>query len=147
VILLDTNVVSTVMKPQPVRSVLEWLDGEETSKLYLSTISIAEIRYGLRILPEGKRRRDLENRFERFVGRGFEQRILSFDEGAARIYGELMGHRREIGRPMSILDGQIAAIARVHGFAVATGNVRDFEECGLEIVDPFVEGWSDPLQR
>ena len=126
------------MKPTPVRAVLDWMDGEETARLYLSAISIAEIRYGLRVLPEGKRRRDLEDRFERFVARGFEDRILTFDLSAARIYGELMGHRREIGRPMSVLDGQVAAIARAKSFAVATGNVRDFEKCGLEILNPFV---------
>ena len=90
------------------------------------------------IVPDGKRRRALEDRFERFVARGFEQRILAFDAVAARFYGELMGHRREIGRPMSVLDGKIAAIARANRFAVASGNVRDFEECGLEILNPFV---------
>ncbi len=137
-ILLDTDVVSAVMKPTPIPAVLDWLDGEETSRLYLSTISIAEIRYGLRVLPDGKRRRAFEDRFERFLARGFEQRILAFDQRAARFYGELMGHRKEIGRPMSILDGQIAAIARSNRFAVATGNVRDFENCGLEILNPFV---------
>ncbi len=136
-ILLDTDVISAVMRPVPVRTVLDWLDGEETASLYLTAISIAEIRYGLRILPDGKRRRDLEDRFERFVARGFERRILAFDEKAARFYGELMGHRKEIGRPMSILDGQIAAIARANRFAVATGNVRDFEHCGLEILEPL----------
>ncbi len=139
-ILLDTNVVSAVMKPTPVQPVLDWLNGEKSTRLYLSTISIAEIRYGLCILPAGKRRRALEGRFERFVARGFEQRTLAFDERAARLYGELMGHRRKIGRPMSILDGQIAAIARANRFAVATGNVRDFEGCGLEILNPFRAG-------
>lgn len=137
-ILLDTDVVSALMKPTPIQAVLDWLDGEDAAQLYLSTISIAEIRYGLRILPDGKRRRDLDNRFERFVARGFEHRILGFDERAAHFYGDLMGHRKEIGRPMSILDGQIAAIARARLFAVATGNVRDFEECGLDIVNPFL---------
>jgi predicted nucleic acid-binding protein len=137
VILLDTNVVSAVMKPVPVPAVVDWLDGEETAKLYISTISMAEIRYGLQILPAGQRRRDLEERFERFVARGFEHRILPFDEPAARLYGELMSHRRRIGRPLSALDGQIAAIARARHFAVATGNVRDFEECGLEVLNPF----------
>ena len=139
-ILLDTNVISAVMKPTPVQTVLDWLDGEETARLYLSAVSLAEIRYGLLVLPEGKRRRDLEERFERFVARGFERRIVDFDARAARFYGELMAHRREIGRPMGILDGQIAAIARAHRFAIATGDVRDFEECGLEILNPFVEG-------
>lgn len=136
-ILLDTNVVSEVMAPAPAGAVLEWLNGADAATLYLSTVTVAEIGYGLSVLPAGKRRRLLEERFEEFVERGFEQRVLPFDYPAARLYGGLMAKRREIGRPMSIADGQIAAIARAHRFAIATRNVRDFEECGLEIVDPF----------
>ncbi len=139
-ILLDTNVVSAVMRPAPVQSVLDWLDDHDTASLYLSTITIAEIGYGLRVLPDGKRRRSLESRFEEFVARGFDQRILIFDEPAARLYAEVMGRRKELGRPISALDGQIAAIARANRFAVATGNVRDFEECGLRILNPFETG-------
>lgn len=136
-ILLDTNIVSAVMAPTPAGSVLAWLDRQATADLYLSTITIAEIGFGLLILPEGKRRRDLRSRFDEFVARGFEHRILTFDTPAAREYAEIMGHRRESGRPMSIPDGQIAAIARAHRLAVATRNVRDFELCDLEILNPF----------
>lgn len=136
-ILLDTDVVSAVMKPAPMEAVVGWLDGHTTAELFLSTVTVAEIGFGLRALPAGKRRRDLGDRFELFLARGFEQRILAFDLPAARLYAELMARRRKIGRPMSVLDGQIAAIARSHAFAVATGNVRDFEECGLEILNPF----------
>ncbi len=139
-ILLDTNVVSAVMRPAPAQSVLGWLDDHDTASLYLSTITIAEIGNGLRVLPDGKRRRSLESRFEEFVARGFDQRIVTFDEPAARLYAEVMGHRKELGRPISALDGQIAAIARANRFAVATGNVRDFEECGLRILNPFETG-------
>lgn len=136
-ILLDTDVVSALMKAAPPASVVDWLDGQPTDVLYLSTVTIAEVQFGLEILPEGRRRRGLEDRFERFVAGGFAYRILSFDEKAARRYGELRARRQRSGRPMSVLDGQIAAIARANRFAVATGNVRDFEECGLEIVNPF----------
>ena len=136
-ILLDTDVVSAVMKPAPVRNVLDWLNAQETEKVYLSTVTIAEIGYGLRVLPDGKRRRSLTERFEQFLARGFDQRILVFDQPAARWYAELVGHRKELGLPMGVCDGQIAAIARAHGFAVATGNVRDFAECGLRILSPF----------
>lgn len=136
-ILLDTNVVSEAMASAPNRAVLEWLNDRETESLYLSTITIAEIGYGLETLPDGRRRRTLSDRFERFVTTGFSHRVLSFDETAARVYGELMAHRRKQGRPMSALDGQIASIARASRFAVATRNVRDFEECGVEIVNPF----------
>lgn len=136
-ILLDTNVVSEAMAPAPAGSVLEWLNRADADTLYLSTITIAEIGYGLRVLPEGKRRRLLEERFDEFVERGFDQRLLTFDRAAARLYGEVMARRRKIGRPMGVADGQIAAIARANRFAIATRNVRDFEECGLEIVNPF----------
>jgi predicted nucleic acid-binding protein len=136
-ILLDTNVVSEVMAPTPNEPVLEWLDQRETETLYISTVTIAEIEYGLAALPDGRRRRTLSDRFERFLTLGFAQRVLPFDETAARLYGRLMGRRRKLGRPMSVLDGQIAAIAKAHRLALATRNVRDFEECGLEIFNSF----------
>jgi predicted nucleic acid-binding protein len=136
-ILLDTNVISAVMAPSPPGAVLSWLDRQSTDTLFLSAVTIAEIAYGIRALPDGKRRRNLATRFEDFVARGFEQRVLVFDTASAIEYGEIMAHRRRIGRPMSVPDGQIAAIARHHRMAVATRNLRDFEECGLELVNPF----------
>jgi predicted nucleic acid-binding protein len=137
VILLDTNIVSEVMAPAPGRLVLDWLNSRASGTVYLPAITVAEIRYGLEILPRGRRRRDLEERFARFVARGFSHRVLPFDEAAAEEYGPIMAERRRLGRPMSILDGQIAAIAKSRHFALATRNVRDFEECGLELVNPF----------
>ena len=135
--LLDTNVVSAVMAPVPASSVLRWLDRQEAASLFLSTITIAEIGYGIRVLPQGRRRKLLTERFAEFIARGFEHRVLAFDAAAAHEYAEIMGHRKELGRPMSVPDGQIAAIARAHRFSVATRNVRDFEECGLQIFNPF----------
>jgi predicted nucleic acid-binding protein len=135
--LLDTNIISARMAPEPPESVLEWLNRQETVQLHLSTITLAEIGYGLRVLPDGRRRRDLQERFERFVASGFEQRVLSFDEAAAHHYGEIMGHRKALGRPLGALDGQIASIARARRLSVATRHVRDFEECGIEVVNPF----------
>lgn len=136
-ILLDTNVVSAAMRLEPPAAVLAWLNGQPTVDLYLSAVTVAEVSFGLHNLPDGRRRRNLEQRFEQVVLVGFERRVLPFDLAAAHAYGEIMGHRRQIGRPMSPLDGQIAAVARVHRMAVATRNGRDFEECGLEIVNPF----------
>lgn len=138
-IVLDTNIVSEMMKPAPKRSVIDWLNHQETATLYLSTITLAEIGYGLHIMTDGQRRRLLEDRFDKFVVAGFDQRILGFDMAAARLYGELMGHRRKLGQPLSVLDGQIASIARANHFAVATRNVDDFEECGLTLINPFEE--------
>jgi predicted nucleic acid-binding protein len=139
-ILLDTNVVSEIMKVAPSDAVVSWLNDQRSGALYVSAVTIGEIEYGLRILPAGGRRMRLKERFERYIALAFAQRVLAFDEAAARIYGEIMGLRREIGRPMSVPDGQIAAIARLNGLQVATRNTRDFEDCGIELIDPFLSG-------
>ena len=136
-ILLDTNVVSEVMKARPAEAVVTWLNGQESGKLYVSAITIGEIAYGLRILPDGKRRLGLLERFEQFITLAFDQRVLAYGESAARIYGELMGDRKELGLPMSVPDGQIAAVARHNHLAVASRNVADFEHCGIDIINPF----------
>ena len=139
-ILLDTNVVSAMMAPAPSRSVIDWLNRQDTVTLYLSTITMAEIGYGLWVLPDGKRRRSLSERFDRFVVDGFEQRVLDFDRRAALLYAEVMGGRKAMGRPLAALDGQIAAVARANHLSVATRNVRDFEHCGVDLVNPFEPG-------
>ena len=136
-ILVDTNVVSEAMKASPTVAVFDWLNAQDSAQLYVSAVTIGEIEYGLRILPDGKRRRDLRECFNRYIARAFPSRILTYDEAAARVYGRLMGARRAIGRPMSLPDGQIAAIAAAHRFAIATRNVKDFEECGIELINPF----------
>ena len=128
------------MAPLPERPVVDWLNRQETVTLYLSTVTLAEIGYGLWTIPDDKRRRALEDRFEKFVVEGFDDRIVGFDTRAARLYGEAMGRRKALARPLGSLDGQIASIARARHFAVATRNVRDFEECGLDLVDPFADG-------
>jgi predicted nucleic acid-binding protein len=137
-ILVDTNVVSEVMKVAPSATVVEWLNNQKSSSLYISTVTIGEIEYGLRILAVGKRRLQLKERFQRFVSLAFALRILAYDEAAARTYGEVMGLRKEMGRPMSVPDGQIAAIARAHGLKIASRNTSDFEDCGVELIDPFL---------
>lgn len=137
-ILVDTNVISETMRVAPSDAVVSWLNGQRSGTLYVSTITIGEIEFGLRILPVGSRRTQLKERFERFVSLAFTQRILAFDEAAARSYGEIMGLRREIGRPMSVPDGQIAAIARANGLRLATRNTRDFTDCGIDLIEPFL---------
>ena len=136
-ILLDTNVISEVIRVAPSKAVLGWLNDQDSSSLYVSAVTIGEIEYGLRILPIGKRRLELKERFERFVSYAFAQRVLAYDEAAARTYGDVMGIRKELGRPMSVPDGQIAAVARSNGLTVATRNVRDFADCGVDVVNPF----------
>ena len=136
-IILDTNIVSEFMTSPPTGSVLNWLNDQDVTLMYLTTITIAEINFGLSVMPVGKRRNLLFERFKLFTGSAFEQRILSFDECAANLYGDILAHRRQLGRPMSCFDGQIAAIARAQGFAVATRNIKDFKDCQLELINPL----------
>ena len=135
--IVDTNVVAEMMKTSPDSGVVSWLNAQESSALYLTAITLGEIGYGLEILPRGKRRLQLEQGFERVVAEAFSGRILGFDEEAALHYGKVMGRRKAIGRPIGVMDGQIAAIARSNRFAVATRNVRDFDQCGIAVVNPF----------
>ncbi len=137
VIIIDTNVISEAMKPAPCQLVIDWLNKQETAALYLTAVTIGEVSYGLCTLPQSKRRRRLQDVFERLIVEAFANRVLVFDEAAARVYGQLMAQRREQGRPLSLPDGQIASIARIRGFAVATRNVHDFEDCAIEIINPF----------
>lgn len=136
-ILLDTNVVSEVMKPSPSAAVVDWLNAQASERLHVSCVTLGEIEYGLRTLPDGRRRRDLRDRFHRFVASAFALRVLSYDEPASLYYGEIMAARKSLGRPMSVPDGQIAAIAKANGCALATRNIPDLEHCGIELIDPF----------
>ncbi len=103
----------------------------------VSAITIGEITYGLRSLPDGKLRSGLRERFERFIALAFDQRVLACDESAARVYGKWMGKRRELGLPMSVPDGQIDAIARLNHLALAPRNIADFASGGIDVVNPF----------
>jgi predicted nucleic acid-binding protein len=136
-ILVDTNVVSELMKIAPLANVVNWLNIQKFSDRYVLTITLGEIVYGLHILPDAKRRLQLIERFERFDALAFAQHVLSYDEAAAHAYGEVMSHRKAVGHPMSVPDGQIAAIARSRGFRVATRNSKDFEDCGIDLIDPY----------
>jgi predicted nucleic acid-binding protein len=136
-IVLDTNIISEMMKSAPAPNVAAWIDQQLITQLYVTTITIAEIRYGLCVLPKGSRRDSLKKAFERVIEAAFQGRVLSFDEPAAHFYGEIMGVRKELGRPLSIPDGQIASVARAQDAALATRNTRDFKDCGLELINPF----------
>lgn len=137
-IVLDTNIISEVMRPAPSTEVIAWLNAQNPLDLFISSVTIAELEYGLKALPEGQKRWSLQQKLDWFIAQGFEQRILDFTADAAHHYADLMAHRRSIGLPMSVPDGQIAAIARSHHFKLATRNSKDFEECGLILVNPFI---------
>ena len=139
-IILDTNVISEVMLPEPSLVVMDWLDARPTFDLATTAINIAELRFGLARLPAGRRRIDRERLLGQILDRSFGNRILSFDRLAADAYGELVAGREHSGRPLVGPDGFIAAIAVSRGVAIATRDVRGFEGCGVEIINP----WATP---
>ena len=138
-IVLDTNVVSELMKARPAAAVAEWVSRRDSSGYYTTSITQAEILHGVMSLPAGRRRRAIESAAEAVFATDFAGRILAFASPAARSYAELVSDRRRRGRPISQFDAQIAAIARVAGATLATHNVRDFEHCGIGVVDPWLE--------
>ena len=137
-IILDTNVISEIMRPNPAPSVLDWLRDQPPTELATTTVNIAEIRYGLARLRFGRRRRDLETRFSSFVARSLANRVLDFDGPAAEIYGELVVVREQTGRRLEGFDGLIAAIARFRALPIATRNTGNFEACGIELFSPWM---------
>lgn len=136
--LLDTNVVSELMRPEPDRRVLEWFAGKDPSCLFLTAVTEAELRTGVACLPRGRRRAALAAAVDAMIEEDFADRILPFDGSAARAYATIAAARRAAGRPIAGADCQIAAIALVHGAAVVTRNRGDFEGCGVPLIDPWV---------
>jgi hypothetical protein len=136
-LILDTNVISEIMRSSPASRVLEWWSQQPAGELFTSTVTMAEILYGIELLPKGKRRDGLLAEAEAMFAQDFTLRILSFDEAAARAFGEIAAGRRAQGRPMADFDAQIAAIARSRRATLATRNTADFEECGVRLVNPW----------
>jgi predicted nucleic acid-binding protein len=136
-ILLDTNILSELMRPAPEPAVEQWLADQPAASVFISAITEAELRYGLALMPSGKRRSALAAEIEAMLGEDFSGRILPFDSPAAVAFAEIAAERRQAGRPISQADAQIAAIARSRGAALATRNVPDFEGCGVEIINPW----------
>ncbi len=134
---LDTNVVSELMRERPNPEVLGWMDNQLTGNLFVTSVTEAEIRTGIAILPEGERQRGLAAAAERLFGVFFAERILPFDSDSAQAYAMLAAERRAAGRPISQSDCQIAAIAYSRGASVATRDVDDFEGSGVEVINPW----------
>ena len=135
--ILDTNVVSELMRTVPDPAIESWVAERATSRLFLTAVTEAELRFGLAVMPPGKRRDGLATGLERMLKTGFANRVLPFDSGAARAYAGIAAARRQLGRPIAQADCQIAAIAHARGMAVATRNVRDFEQMEIEIFNPW----------
>lgn len=136
-ILLDTNVVSEIVRPRADRQVLAWFDRVAQLQLYISSITEAELWLGVYSLPEGKKRADLESDVTTTLATDFADRIVAFESRAALAYGKLFGKRRSLGRPIGHEDCAIAAIAQVHGMRIATRNIEDFEHCDVGVVNPW----------
>jgi hypothetical protein len=138
-IILDTNVISEAMSSSPNVKVSNWLSTQNVSLLFTTTISLAEVLYGVELLPPGKRRDGLLSSAERMFTRLFAGRILVFNDAAARAFAPIAIERRLRGRPITIFDAQIAAIARANVAALATRNTADFEGCGIRVVNPWLD--------
>ncbi|MDR2000318.1 MAG: type II toxin-antitoxin system VapC family toxin [Zoogloeaceae bacterium] len=139
-ILLDTNVISEPLKPRPDAAVLAWLDAQAVDTLHICAISMAELRYGVAIMPKGKRRDSLHQRLDERVMPMFAGRVLAFDAEAAAVYAELRARARATGKAIDAVDAYIAAIAFAHGLMVATRDVAPFQAAGLNVINPWQAG-------
>jgi hypothetical protein len=138
VILLDTNVLSELMRPSPDPAVLPWLDGQAADELWISAVTVAEIRLGIALLPDSRRRGRLAELVEALFHEDFADRCLPFDAEAAVEYAAIVAARRQRGRPISVEDAQIAAIARSLGLTLATRNTADFANIDqLRVINPW----------
>ncbi len=138
--LVDTNVLSEVIRVGCEPSVAAWFGSQSPRTLYVSAITQAEMRSGARLLPTGKRRDALDAAIGAMFEQDFAGRVLPFDGAAADVYVEIVAARRRAGRPIGQFDAQIAAISRLHGLALATCNTADFRGCGVALVDPWTDG-------
>jgi len=137
VIVLDSNVVSELVRPSPNRSVVEWVDEHDSSELVLTALTAAELRAGVALLPEGRRRDELGMRIESLLVETFAGYVLAFDVGSSAYYAEVLAVRTRGGRPITTFDAQIAAVCRQYDSVLATRNTTDFTDTGIQLVNPW----------
>jgi predicted nucleic acid-binding protein len=142
VIVLDTNVVSELMRQAPEPGVVRWVDRFPAEDIFLTAVTAAELMYGVARLPEGRRKRELLVRIGDLLAEDFQDQILPFDAPAATHYAEIVASRERAGRPISMADAQTASICRTWSAELATRNVNDFVDTGVRVVNPW-----DPTQR
>lgn len=140
VIVLDTNILSSLMRRAPDPVVVAWLDLQPAESIWTTAVTVFEIRYGLEILDNGRRRRGLESRFSLALEQDFDGRILVFDQAAAEAAAGIAASQRRAGRPVEIRDVQIAGIVAARKATLATRNVRHFESAGIGLIDPWSSG-------
>jgi hypothetical protein len=136
-IILDTNVLSELMRRKPSPRVAAWVAKQPAAELFTTAITQAEVFYGIELLSKGKRREGLLRAAEAMFAEDLAGCILGFESDAARVFSRIAAHRRRLGRPISYADAQIAAIAQLRAAKLATRNVADFRDCGIEVVDPW----------
>jgi toxin FitB len=137
VILLDTNVLSALMQREPDQAVVDWLDGQPSESVWTTSITVFEVRMGLELLADGRRRRHLEKEFDRLLGEDLDGRVQLFDRAAADAAGTIAAERQRAGRTVEIRDVQIAGITSARKATLATRNIRHFEGLGIHLVDPW----------
>jgi predicted nucleic acid-binding protein len=137
VIVLDTNVLSALMLERPDRAVVEWLDTVPAESVWTTAITVFEIRFGLEIIAEGRRRTRLEQAFGRWLDEDLERRVLPFDGPSAEAAGRIAADARAAGRTIEVQDAQIAGTVRVRRGALATGHGRHFRDAGIPLIDPW----------
>jgi toxin FitB len=137
VIVLDTNVVSELMRQVPDDSVVRWVDHYPADDVFITAVTAAELTYGVERLPDGRRKTLLVSRVAELLAEDFQDQILPFDGGAAEHYGTIAAMRERAGRPISMADAQIAAICRHHAACLATRNVKDFIDTGVALRNPW----------
>jgi len=140
-IILDTNVVSELLRPAPSPAVEAWLAAQDGATVFFTAIGEAELRLGVAILPAGRRRTSLAEAIDAMLEEDFRDRILPFDTAAAQAYVAIAATRRVAGRPISQFDCQIAAIAHIRQAVLATRNTVDYEDCGIEVINPWGGNW------
>ena len=139
-IVLDTNVVSELMRPEPDEAVVAWVDRQVADDVFLTAVTLAELLYGVARLPQGRRRANLAAQLELMVSEDFDHRVAAFDEAAAAHHADIVVGRERAGRPISMADAQIAATCRSHDAVLATRNVDDFTGAGITVVNPWIAG-------
>ena len=136
-LILDTNVISELMNPQGSQTVKSWVNSQPRDRLFTTTITQAEILYGIAILPAGNRKKQLQDAAHRVFNEAFLNHLLVFDSESAANFASLSTDRRRQGNPISQFDAQIAAICRTHQAAIVTRNVDDFLNCQIELINPW----------
>lgn len=136
-VILDTNVISELFKPQPDEVVFDWIRAQPVAQTFTTAVTRGELLYGLNCLPDGRRKLTLKQGLLHVLDHQLAGHVLAFDARAADSYADIAARRRSGGRPVDLADGMIAGIAHSRGARLATRNLRDFEGCGVELVNPW----------